>query len=133
MSVALRLLWFDGLAGGGVGLLVVALHRWLAGWYGLSAELVLGVGVVNVLYGTYSSSLALRATRGSPPPPLAVRALVAGNLGWTVVCAILVATHLQRESALGLVVLAGEGLFVGALGLVEARTFPGVLRPPGPW
>ena len=59
-----RLLWFDSLAGLSVGVAVLALASWLSELYGLPGSVVLFVGCANLVYGSYSGSLAIRERRG---------------------------------------------------------------------
>ena len=102
LNVRRRLLWVDCVAGLVVGLMVVLLNDRLSVWYNLPQALVFALGIINLAYGTYSLSLVLRKKR----PLKLLRFLVGGNLLWTAVC-------------IGLVLLLGEGLFVGNLGILE--------------
>lgn len=112
-----RLLWIDGLGGLTVGILVLAAERWLAEWYGLPRAVVLFMGAANLAYGSYSTSLARRAER---PIPL-ITLLSCANIGWLFVCASLAIRHAGTATLLGHIVLIGEGLYVGGLGLLEWR------------
>ena len=118
---ARRILWVDGGAGLIVGVVVLALHGWLAGLYGLPSEWVLAIGVANVVYGSSSGTLATRAARGRGPSRRAIDLLVAANLAWGVVCAALVVVARDRATGIGLGVLAFEGVFVAALAVIERR------------
>lgn len=110
-----QLLWIDGLAGLSVGILVVALHSWLASLYGLPPQLLLFTGIVNILYGCYSTPLAFRQQR----PMSRIRILVFANASWTLVCFVLAGLHWSDAEILGLVHLIGEGIFVGSLAAQE--------------
>jgi hypothetical protein len=110
-----QLLWIDGLAGLSVGILVVALHSWLASLYGLPPRLLLFTGIVNILYGCYSTPLAFRQQR----PMAMIRFLVFANVSWTLVCFVLSGLHWSHAGILGLVHLIGEGIFVGTLAAQE--------------
>lgn len=118
---ALAILRFDSLAGLLVGILVLVLKDELAGLYGLAPTVVFWTGIANLAYGSYSGTLVLRERWGHLPSRRAIGLLVAGNLAWTGVCGLLIAYFWQDASTIGLAVLAFEGLFVGALGLVERR------------
>ena len=76
---------------------------------------------MNLVYGSYSSTLAFRASRGLAPSRFAVDLLVAANLAWACVCASLVLLKARDASVFGIGQVAIEGLYVGSLGLVERR------------
>lgn len=113
-----KLLWFDCAAGLSVGAGVLLLHGLLSRWYGLPRGLVLFLGLMNVLYGTYALSLARRKRRTLK----LVRILALGNMVWAGVCALLVITFRNTASPVGLGLLLIEGIFVGGLGLLEWRS-----------
>ncbi|HEX8432550.1 MAG TPA: hypothetical protein VF625_14765 [Longimicrobium sp.] len=117
MNVARRLLWIDCTAGALAGAAMLLLGGWLARWYALPRGLLWFMGAVNLLYATYSFSLAVRArrSRGS------INLLVLANLAWVPVCLALAASFRGSASVYGLTHLVGEALFVGALALVEWR------------
>jgi hypothetical protein len=118
---AQAILRLDGAAGGAVGLLVLALHTWVAQLHAFPPSLVLFVGAANLAYGAYSGTLAIRAARGKPPSRRAIDVLIAANTCWGVVSvALLVATH-RFASVFGLAHVALEGLFVVALAAAEWR------------
>lgn len=112
-----RLLRLDGIGGFVAGALVLAAHSHLAGWYGLPRGLLLFTGAANLAYGTYSSMLALRATR----PLGMIRLLAIANMGWAMACAVMVLRWGPAASPLGVGHLTLEGAYVGGLGLVEWR------------
>lgn len=103
------------------GMAVVGLHRWLARLYEMPDALVLFIGVANLVYGAYSGSLALRASRMRTPSRLAIEALALGNLAWALICVGLIGTHWRSASALAIATLAFEALFVTALARAEWR------------
>lgn len=118
---ARRILWLDSLGALVVGTLVLALSAPLADLYDLPRARVIALGVVNLLYGCGSGVLARQASRGLRPARRAVDLLIAGNLAWAGVCALLAAAWWNEASPWGLAQLLGEGAYVGALGLVERR------------
>lgn len=122
---ARTILGVDGGAGLLVGVVVLALHRWLAGLYGFHPDLVLAIGAANVLYGSFSTTLAVRASSGRPPSRRTVDVLVAANLAWAVVCVALIGATWRWATWIGLGVVAFEGVFVAALAVIERR----VVRP----
>ena len=111
----------DTCAGVTVGLLVLALHGWVAELYGFTPALVALVGGANVTYASYSGTLALRAAHGRAPSRPAVLALVAANSAWIPVCLGLIAHTWPTATAFGLAHLAAEALFVGTLAVLEVR------------
>jgi hypothetical protein len=116
-SWARHLPWFDGLAALTAGLLVLMLRGWLAPLEGFSLEQVTFIGVVNLAYAIPGLTLgALRAR-----PAWLLYALIAANLGWCVTCLVMAARAWSSASVFGVAQLLGEGLFVTALALCEAR------------
>jgi len=117
MTLLRRLLWVDCTAAALAGVLVLTFSGWLSRLHGLPQDLLLFTGVVNLLYGSYSFSLAVRTER-----PLAlIKLLAVANMGWAVVCIGLATAYGQQATVFGLVHLIGEAIFVGGLGLLEWR------------
>lgn len=114
------LLRFDSGAGALAGLTVVALHRWLATLYGLPDALVLFLGVTNLVYASFSGTLAWRARRW-PPSRRRVVFLAGANVAWGVACVVLALLTWPTATALGSGLLLFEAGFVSALGLAELR------------
>ena len=111
------LLWVDCSAGLLAGTLMLALSPWLARLYDLPHALLVGIGVANLAYGTFSFSLARRARR----PRALVVTLVIANAAWAVLCIVAAVHFAGTASAFGLAQLAGEGLLVGGLAALEWR------------
>lgn len=111
------LVWFDGAAGLAAGVLVLLLRPWLTPLYALPDRFVVFVGVANLAYGLYSSTLARQPVR----PRWRLALLIAANAAWAVVCLGAAVTFAGSASALGLAHLAGEGVFVGGLSIAEFR------------
>ncbi len=109
------LLRFDGLAGLSAGLLTLSTCDWLADIYGLPRSLVIFNGLVNLLYGTYSSTLATLRKR----PIYLINALSLANCFWAVVCFVFIFRMPVTATALAYGQSAFEGLFVGTLGILE--------------
>ena len=76
------LLWVDCTGAAVVGVAVILLSGWLSELEGLPRNVILFTGVVNLLYGSFSFSLAVRKRR----PMRWIKALVWANLAWTPVC-----------------------------------------------
>ncbi|RZJ03327.1 MAG: hypothetical protein EOP39_21720, partial [Rubrivivax sp.] len=85
-SIFRRLLWVDACAAAMAGTLVLAVElsfeNWLSSLYRLPHALLIFIGVANLLYACFSSSLAMRNSRTLPW----VEALVAANLVWAAAC-----------------------------------------------
>lgn len=118
---AIGLLWFDSLPAVAVGAGVLALRQPLAALHGFPVALVTAMGVVNLLYASWSGTLAARWTRGRPPPRWAVDALAAANLAWTVVCVGILLATWGEASPFGAAHAALEGAWVAALAAAELR------------
>jgi hypothetical protein len=109
------LLWVDCCAAFLAGLVVFSLSGRLSELYALPQEFLRGVAAVNVAYGLFSCSLALRVQR----PRAMIAALVLANATWGMLCWIAVVIVMGRASLLGVAHLAFEGLFVGWLAHME--------------
>ncbi|BCS30907.1 hypothetical protein TBR22_A01080 [Luteitalea sp. TBR-22] len=112
-----RLLWIDCTAGALVGVFLLLLSPWLARLYGLPLGLLRVNAAANLLYASYSFSLARRAGR----PMRLLVLLVCANAAWSVVCLALVVRYWHDASGLGVATLVGESLFVGGLAALEWR------------
>ena len=124
MRLAPKLLWIDSSAALLAGGLVLALSGWLSELHALPRGLLVFTGGVNLLYGSYSFSLAVRARR---PRPL-ITVLVVANLSWAAVCLGLAATFAGSASVFGMAHLLGEGAFVAGLASMEWRWREELLR-----
>ncbi len=118
---AIGLLWFDSLPAVVAGVGVLALRGPLAELHGLPVGLLTVMGVVNLLYASYSGTLAARASAGRPPPRAAVDLLIAANLAWTVVCVGIAAATWRTAAWTGTAQVLGEGVWVASLAAAEAR------------
>ena len=112
-----RLLQVDSTGGLVVGILVLALSARLSELYRLPHWSLVVMGLANVAYGTYSGLLARRTNR--PLGMLVV--LVIANALWGVGCLVVAARVADTASPFALAHLAGEGLYVGALAILEWR------------
>ena len=77
-----NLLWIDCTGGALVGVLTILLSGWLSRLEGLPQEVLLFIGGANLLYASYSFSLAVQAER----PMRLIKLLVVANLAWVPVC-----------------------------------------------
>ena len=115
------LLWIDGGAGAIAGVLVVSFREWLAALQGFPLSLVLFIGVANLAYAAYSTTLAIRASGGRRPSRGSIAWLVTANAGWAVVCGVILASTWAFATPFGRALVTFEGLFVGSLAFVEYR------------
>ena len=112
------LLWFDCSAGGVVGISMLALSGPLSPLLGIPRAVLLTTALANLAYGAFSYSLARQ-----PEAPLRfVRALVLANFAWAGICVGLALFFGGPGSWLGAGYVLAEGVFVGLLATVEART-----------
>jgi hypothetical protein len=79
------------------------------------------MGAANLLYGSYSAWLVVHTFRHGAPPRRGVEILVAANLTWSVVCALLLIRLGATVSASAWAHLLFEGLFVAGLAIAEWR------------
>jgi len=105
---------------------VLLTSSWLAEWHRLPRDFLVLMGVANLVYASYSLSLAARKTRSK----LAIVLLVAANLMWAALCLRWAVIFSTSAGPTGLIHLAGEGLFVGALALLEWRWRELLQTPP---
>ena len=98
---------------------MLALSGSLSAWYALPRRLLVAMGVANLLYASYSGTLAVRASTGRPPSRPALLTLVGGNAAWAAVCAMLAAATAASASWAGTAHLGLEALFVGGLAWAE--------------
>lgn len=114
----------DWMGGAVVGVLVLALHGWLASLYQLPGELVLFTGFANLTYACISFTLS-QLRQGDRVPFL--RFVAVANVLWALVCILLAAIYVRDASVFGLGQLISEAALVGCLGVLEwqaARVTP---------
>lgn len=112
-----NLLWIDCIAGALAGAAVLILSGWLSGVHALPRELLLINGAANLLYASYSFSLARRRRR----PRALIHLLVIANFAWALVCLGLAGAFAGSVSVFGMAHLVGEAVFVGGLAALEWR------------
>ena len=91
-----------------MGLLMFAASGWLRVLYGMTPVLYFSVATANVLYGSYSLSLAIRRHR--PLPQLML--LSWANGAWGVVCVAIVMLYHRQLAMYALVHLLVEAAVV---------------------
>jgi hypothetical protein len=115
MRIIRSLLWIDCIAGALAGVLVLLFNEWLSRLYSLPREILYFMGLINLLYATYSFSLAKRRAR----PKALIILLAAANGAWTLVCLGLATHFFETATLLGIGLLVGEAIFVGGLASLE--------------
>ncbi|WP_395137761.1 hypothetical protein [Armatimonas sp.] len=129
MSRRSNLLWIDCTGGLLVGVAVLLTQGWLARLYALPSNLLLVMGCCNLAYACFSLWLAVAPRQRTVSR---IGALALANLFWAVGCFIMVAVYLRVASVFGLVHLIGEGVYVGALGILEWRARELLAARPAP-
>ncbi len=110
-----KLLWVDCTGAALVGVTVIALSGWLSRLEGLPQDVLLFTAVVNLLYASYSFSLAVQAER----PMRLIKLLVFANLAWVPVCLGLLAAFSATATPFAFLHLGGEAVYVGMLAVLE--------------
>ena len=112
-----RLLWIDATSAATAGVAVLALGDWLSALYRLPYPLLAFIAAMNLLYASYSFSLARRRERTAPW----VTALIVGNLAWAGVCVGMAWRFAGEASGFAMLHFIGEAVFVGGLAVWEWR------------
>ncbi|MBA2964106.1 MULTISPECIES: hypothetical protein [Ramlibacter] len=122
-----RVLWADAASCLACAAAQLAAPDLLAGLLGLPRALLLGTGLFLALY-----ALAVGWTAGRPrlPLPLVV-AFAAGNVGWALASAALLASGAVRPTALGLAWVAAQAATVLVLAALQGQGWR-ALRAPVP-
>lgn len=111
MYILRRLLWVDCIAAALGGVTVLMLNRWLSRLCMLPRSFLLFIGGVNLVYASYSFSLAVRDKRSR----YSINLLVFANLTWAVLCLAWPVIFWQSVTRFGIGHLVGESIFVGGL------------------
>jgi hypothetical protein len=115
LQVTSNLLWIDCTAGALAGLVMLTLTAPLSHLNALPHKLLLFMGLVNVLYASFSFFLA---TLNKRPIPL-IKLLVVANGFWSLVCVCLAVGFANTATFFGLGHLIAEAIFVGSLAAQE--------------
>ncbi len=115
MYVLRRLLWVDCIAGALVGVTVLMLSGWLSRLHMLPRSLLLFIGGINLVYASYSFSLAVRDKRSR----YSINLLVFANLTWAVLSLAWAVIFSKSVTLFGIGHLVGESIFVGGLAGLE--------------
>lgn len=114
---ASNILWVDCSAAILAGVVTLVFRDWLAALYAIPVEGLMATALVNLIYGSYSFSLAWR----DRPPILLVRALALANALWAPVCVGLVLYWWPTVTGFGMIHLLGEAGIVMTLAFFEWR------------
>ncbi len=109
------ILWLDCLGGLLVGVLVLLGYPFLVRIEGLPESTVISMGVANLIYGAFSLFVTTRQRRHIG----LVRTLALANMAWLAVCVGIVVRWFNTATAVGVLLIVGEGVYVAALGLIE--------------
>jgi hypothetical protein len=93
----------------------------LAWLQGFPEGLILFMGLANLVYASYSTTLAVLASRGRTPSRRAIWRLVIANGAWVLVCAVVLASTWPFATAFGRGLVTFEAVFVGSLAFAEYR------------
>lgn len=108
-------LWFDGIPGLMVGILMFILIDWLVGIFKLPKDLLIMIASANVIYGLYATFLAIRNKRSR----WMIAVLAIANGSWFVISFSLILFVVKEASFFGYAHIAAEGLFCGWLAFNE--------------
>lgn len=117
MRLARHLLWIDCIAATLAGALVLSSTDAIARLYAMPTDGLRVIGMVNLLYACLSGSLAVRSRR----PMRLIAMLSIANGIWATTCIGMAFAMAGTVTALGMVHLLGEGVFVGGLAVLEWR------------
>ncbi len=112
-----KLLWVDCIGGGIAGILTLLASPWLSKLHQLPLNLLILIGVVNLVYGSYSFSLAMQPKR----PKILILLLIVANLAWAGIGVRWAIVFIDTASIFGFVHLLGEAVYVAGLALLQWR------------
>ena len=112
-----KLLWLDCLGGISVGGIVLAISKLLSRWQNVPVNVVIAMGIANLLYGSFS----LYVTTRKPRRLKQVRTLAVANMFWLIVCLFITIAYRKDLSMIGWLLILGEGVYVAGLGFTQWR------------
>ncbi|MCI3881152.1 hypothetical protein [Acinetobacter higginsii] len=115
MNIQKNILWVDCTAAAFAGLIVLLAAQWLSQLYHLPKGIIVFVGCVNLLYASYSFTLANYKKRSM----FLINILVIANSIWALVCLFILWRFWQQMTFFAVLHIAGEAIFVGALARLE--------------
>lgn len=113
----LHILWADTTHGTFTALVGLVFASSLSPLLALSSSLIVVISLVTLGCGVGAFALALQKPLSAP----LVRVLMGANWSWTAVSAVLLVTHADAATVLGLTFLALQILVVGGLAFLEGR------------
>ncbi len=121
-----NVLWADAVSCVGSGALQIAFTGVMAGLLGLPAGLLTATGIFLVVYAVLVAFIATR----KPVPRAIVWLLVAGNIGWALACAALLASGMFPVTGMGKAYVAVQAATVFILAELQ---WLGLRRAPAGW
>lgn len=115
MKIANHILWIDCTAAAFAGLIVLLAAQWLSQLYHLPKGVIVSVGCVNLLYASYSFTLA----NYKKCSLFLIHILVIANSIWVLVCLLMLWIFWQEMTIFAVIHIAGEAIFVGTLARLE--------------
>ncbi len=115
MKIANHILWIDCTAAAFAGLIVLLAAQWLSQLYHLPKGIIVFMGCVNLLYASYSFTLANYKKRSM----LLINILITANSIWVLVCLVMLWKFWQEMTIFAVLHIAGEAVFVGTLARFE--------------
>lgn len=110
-----HMLWIDGIGGLAVGILVLSVNPWLSELYRLPQAFIVFMGITNLAYGSYSTSLVIRKSRSKSH----ISILALANSAWGLLCFLFVTYFFENITLFGITTLVLEGIYVAGLGYLE--------------
>lgn len=111
------ILWLDCVGALIVGIVILCACQLISEWDSLPLWIILGVGLANLAYGTYSFWVTTR----NPRPMVLLKILALANIMWLAVCIAIVVWNWDNISVFGIFHKFAEGIYVASLGCIEWR------------
>lgn len=112
-----KLLWIDGIAALLAGTALLIFCSRLSIFFNLPESLIKGQGIINLVYCSYSLSLARRTVNSKR----SIYILAVANAAYALFGICLLLYFFRAASVYGIVYLVAEVLFIGSLALLEWR------------
>jgi|CXWL01.1.fsa_nt_gi hypothetical protein len=112
-----KLLWTDGIAALLAGIILLIFSSRLSVFFNLPESLVKTQGIINLLYCSYSLSLARRTVNSKR----SIYILALANAAYALFGICLLLYFFKTASLYGIVYLIAEVLFIGLLSVLERK------------
>jgi len=96
-----------------VGLIVLLIQPFLSQLEGLPKTTIVGMGIANIAYESYSLFVTTREPRS-----IFIQILAIANITWLFVCLGIVLIFIRNITATGVIFILFEGLYVPSLGVI---------------